>query len=134
MGMHEKYLLGKTLVCWLVIESNYIFDNQRKKWSSYESNVTYDTLYSVPNLLLTPIITISFYSNGSCICNKIPEFKPEFMEAWFIAVEAMFQLRGIEASELKYLQVLPALPLETIDKLQSFFKSNRNQDYTRYVS
>lgn len=51
------------------------------------------------------------------------------MEAWFIAVEAMFEHCRIRDDTSKYFKALPALPLETIDKLNSFLQSEAGKYY-----
>lgn len=55
---------------------------------------------------------------------KLTPFKANLVEAWFTAIEEMFADCRITREETKYRKVMQALPLETIDKLNAFLKTN----------
>lgn len=55
------------------------------------------------------------------------EFKAEFAPSWFKAADAMFEENGLTTPREKYLKVMQLLPLEIIDKLDEFFRKNRNR-------
>ena len=95
------------------------------------SNISNDSLSDIQNLLSSTDIPEAEMNSSDNI--KLPKFWMSCPETWFVQIESIFTLKGINDDKIKYLHVITSLPEDVITNISDVVQDPPTVDKFKFI-